>query len=268
MGFFHSLDDGRYAEFKQNVKNWWAMKSMNPLTTVNEIYTLGGVWVKPTIRGETGMGATYHTEQKKTSQKEDGKAEEDKKPQKDLSKVKRYGCGKKDHMKNSPLCPKNVEKEKKRQADGAGFMNATWCEEIEASMYAMVRIKDKEMKEYVVDKAVNMTKGISLTQVLLDNQAEISVMHPMMLSDVRPVKRKIRVSGVGGVQLIADKVGMLDVFFQVYASEETKANVLNFADIEDKYKITYMHGQTFTVHMPEEDIVFKRKNKLYVADWL
>jgi len=78
----------------------------------------------------------------------------------------------------------------------------------------------------------------------------------------------IRVSGVGRVQLIVDKVGMLDVFFQVYASEETKANVLNFADIEDKYKITYMHGQTFTVHMPEEDIVFKRKNKLYVADWL
>ncbi len=60
---------------------------------------------------------------------------------------------------------------------------------------------------------------------------------------------------------------MLDVFFQVYASKETKANVLSFADIEDKYKITYMRGQTFMVDMPEEDIVFKRKNKLYVADW-
>jgi hypothetical protein len=58
-------------------------------------------------------------------------------------------------------------------------------------MYVMVRIKDEEMKEYVVDKAVNVTKGISLTQVLLDNQADISVMHPMMLSDVRPAKRKI-----------------------------------------------------------------------------
>jgi hypothetical protein len=37
-------------------------------------------------------------------------------------------------MKNSPMCPKNIEKEKKCQEEGAGFMNATWCEEIEASM--------------------------------------------------------------------------------------------------------------------------------------
>ncbi len=62
-------------------------------------------------------------------------------------------------------------------------------QEIEASMYVMVRIKDEEMKEYVVDKAVNVTKGTSLTQVLLDNQADMSVMHPMMLSDVRPAER-------------------------------------------------------------------------------
>jgi hypothetical protein len=267
MDFFHGLDDRRYAEFKQNVKNGWAMKSMNPLTTVKEIYRLAGVWVKPTARGETGTGATYHTEQKKTQQKEDGRTEEGKKPQKDLPKVKCYRCGKKGHMKNSPLCPKNVEKEKKHQEDGAGFMNTTWCEEIEASMYATVKVEDEDMREYVVDTAVNGTKGISLTQVLLDNQADISVMHPMMLSDVRPVERKIRVSGIGGVQLIANKVGMLDGFFQVYASEETKANVLSLADVEDKYKITYVRGQTFTVHMPEEDVVFETKSKLYVADW-
>ena len=111
MDFFHGLDDRRYAEFKQNVKNGWAMKSMNPLTTVKEIYRLAGVWVKPTAKGETGTGATYHTEQKKTQPKEEGKTKEDKKPQKDLSKVKCYGCGKKDHMKNSPMCPKNIEKE-------------------------------------------------------------------------------------------------------------------------------------------------------------
>jgi hypothetical protein len=134
-------------------------------------------------------------------------------------------------------------------------------------MYVTVRLKDEEMKEYVVDMAVNATKGISLTQVLLDNQADRSVMHPMMLSEVHPANRKIRVSGVGGVQLIVDKVGMLDGFFQVYASKETKENVLSFADMEDKYKIMFVRGQTFTVHMPEEDVVFELKNKLYVADW-
>jgi hypothetical protein len=125
------------------------MKSMNPPMTVNQIYRLAGVWVKPTARAETGTSATYHMEQKKTQQKEEGKTNEDKKPQKDLSKVKCYGCGKKGHMKNSPLCPKNVEKEKKRQADRSGFMNATWCEEIEASMYMTVRVEEEDMKEYV-----------------------------------------------------------------------------------------------------------------------
>jgi uncharacterized protein (UPF0212 family) len=243
------------------------MKSMNPPMTVNQIYGLAGVWVKPTARAKTGTGATYHTEQKKTQLKEEGKTEEDKKPQKDLSKVKCYGCGKKGHLKNSPMCPKNIEKEKKCQKEGAGFMNATWCEEIEANMYATVQLEDEEIKEYVVDAAVNGTKGIELTQVLLDIQAGISVMHPMMLSDVRPAERKIRISGVGGLQLIVDKVGMLDGFFQVYASEQTKANVLSFADVEDKCEITYVRGQKFTVHMPEEDVVFEWKSKLYVADW-
>ena len=44
----------------------------------------------------------------------------------------------------------------------------------------------------------------------------------------------------------------------MYASEETKANVLSFADVEDKYEITYVRGQMFTVHMPGEDVVFER----------
>jgi hypothetical protein len=114
-------------------------------------------------------------------------------------------------------------------------MNVTWCEEIEANMYATVQLEDEEIKEYVVDAAVNGKIGIELTKVLLDTQADISMMHPMMLSEVHPAERRIRISGVGGLQLIVDKVGMLDGFFQVYASEHTKANVLSFADVEDKY---------------------------------
>jgi len=246
------------------------MKSMQPPKTVNEIYRLAGVWVKPTARSKTGTAATYHTGAgKQEGPKVD--VEGDKKQQKDLSKVKCYGCGKKGHMKNSPLCPKNIEKAKKAKEEVGGetnaFMNATWHEECEGNMYTTVRLKD-EMEEYVVDTAVNATKGIQLTQVLLDNQADISVMHPMLLKDVRPAEKKIRVCGVGGVQLIVEHVGMLDGFFEVYASEKTKANVLSFAEVEDKYEISYVRAQTFTVHVPEgEDIVFSRQNKLYVADW-
>jgi hypothetical protein len=165
---------------------------------------------------------------------------------------------------------KKLKRQKRRQEAGGGnnaFMNATWHEECEGNMYTTVRLED-EIEEYMVDMAVNATKGIELTQVLLDNQADISVMHPMLLRDVRPARRKIRICGVGGVQLIVEHVGMLDGFFEVYASEKTKVNVLSFAEVEDKYEITYVRAQTFTVHIPEgEDIVFSRQNKLYVADW-
>jgi hypothetical protein len=60
---------------------------------------------------------------------------------------------------------------------------------------------------------------------------------------------------------------MLDGFFQVYASEKTKANVLSFAEVEDRYDISYVRGESFTVHMPSQDVVFERRNKLYVAEW-
>jgi hypothetical protein len=119
MDFFYSLDDVKYAELKQNVKNGWAMKSMQPPKTVNEIYRLAGVWVKPTARSETGTAATYHTGGAKLEnpQKND---EEDKKPKKDLSKVKCYGCGKKGHIKTY-LCARRTsqrqgKKRRKRKA--------------------------------------------------------------------------------------------------------------------------------------------------------
>jgi hypothetical protein len=71
MDFFHGLDDIKYAEFKQNMKNGWGMKSMQPPKTVNEIYRLAGVWVKPTARSETCMAATYHTGARKQEKPKD-----------------------------------------------------------------------------------------------------------------------------------------------------------------------------------------------------
>jgi hypothetical protein len=38
-------------------------------------------------------------------------------------------------------------------------------------------------------------------------------MHPCLLTDAKQAKKKIKVSGVGGVQLIVNKVGFLDGFF-------------------------------------------------------
>jgi hypothetical protein len=43
--------------------------------------------------------------------------------------------------------------------------------------------------------------------------------------------------------MIVDKVRTLEVFFEVYASNETKANVLSFTHVEDVYKIMNVWGE-------------------------
>ncbi len=77
-------------------------------------------------------------------------------------------------------------------------------------------------------------------EVLLDNQANISVMHLMLLEDVRQSDRKFKVNGVGGIQLIVEQTSCLPEFFDVYASTHTKANVLSFVEVEDKYNTAYL----------------------------
>ncbi len=100
------------------------------------MYQLAEVWVKPNARSQSGTAATYLTEVTKKdnggTQKNEAKKGKDgeKKPTRDLSKVKCYGYGKKGHLKNSPLCPKNLKKQNNQEGKEA-FMNTTCCEEIE-----------------------------------------------------------------------------------------------------------------------------------------
>jgi len=122
------------------------------------------------------------------------------------------------------------------------------------------------MEEHVMNNATQ-AEGLLPTEILLDNAANISVMNSRLLKSVRPAGKRIRVKGVAGVQMVVDHVGDLEGFFEVYASDKAKANVLSFAAVENMYKVTYSRGEGFTVHMPEKDIVFRRRDNLYVVDW-
>ncbi len=103
---------------------------------------------------------------------------------------------------------------------------------------------------------VNTTQTLAPTEVLLDKAADFSVIHPMLLTDIQEAERKIRVKGVGGVQLIVGETGKLDGFIRVYMSTKTKANVLSFAAVEDLYDITCLRREAFVIHMPGKDLVF------------
>jgi hypothetical protein len=62
--------------------------------------------------------------------------------------------------------------------------------------------------------------------------------------------------------MVVDKGGDLPDFFEVYSSQETKAKVLSFADVEDLYEITYKQEEAFMVHMENKDLVFKCRKKI------
>jgi hypothetical protein len=120
--------------------------------------------------------------------------------------------------------------------------------------------------EYTVNNAVNVTQSLKTNKLLLDNQADISIVNPVLLENVRPAEREIKIKGVGGIQLQVNQVGDLPGFFTVYASKETRANVLSFADVEGLYVISYVQKEAFVVHMPSGDLVFSRREKLYIAE--
>jgi hypothetical protein len=53
----------------------------------------------------------------------------------------------------------------------------------------------------------------------------------------------------------------------VYTSERTMVNILSFGKVEDEYDISYVPCTVSIVHLPDRDITFHRRVKLYISDW-
>jgi hypothetical protein len=111
-------------------------------------------------------------------------------------------------------------------------------------------------------------RGFWEMEVLLDNQADISIMRPSMLHELRTLKSSVQVNGVGGVQMEVRQEGYLDEFFEVYASDTMRVNILSFSKVKELYPITFVPHVGFTVHLPEKDILFGKRGKMQVADLL
>jgi hypothetical protein len=71
-------------------------------------------------------------------------------------------------------------------------VKATWEVEQVANMFV-------SLEEHVVNAAGTQNQ-INPTEVLLDNQANISILQPSLLFDVRVAETKIRVKDIGGFQ--------------------------------------------------------------------
>lgn len=189
---------------------------------------------------------------------DDKGAEGKPKPKQDMSKVKCFICSKKGHI--APNCPENdmdeEPEENKKQV-------ATWKDEnedkdnVEANLYVT----------YEVYNSVHSSQRFNQYEILLDNQVDVSVVHPCLLRDEQLADSPIMVNGIGGKQLKVKNTGFLEEFFRVHASKYAKPSVLRLSDVEDLYKVSYVPGQAFIVHLPSGDLEFKRTGKLYVANF-
>ena len=103
-------------------------------------------------------------------------------------------------------------------------------------------------------------------EVLLDNQANTSVIHPKLLQNIRRTAKPVKVGGLSGHTIDVGMIGHLNGFFDVLAFHEGAANILCMADVEDMYDISYEAGQSITIHMDTQDLVFYRRDKIYVGD--
>lgn len=104
-------------------------------------------------------------------------------------------------------------------------------------------------------------------EVLLDNQSNVNIVHPWLLSDIRDAKHPMRVDGLETGRSYYDRVGDLEGFFECYAGKEsTRANVLSQTRVEDIYPISYEPGNCYTVYLPDRELKFYRTRGMYVGD--
>lgn len=102
-----------------------------------------------------------------------------------------FACGEFGHYSNKYL-------QRKRAEDGYDENNSrsahvTW----DASTFATYQVKKVN--------ATGMLVKFKRTEVLLDNQADVSVMHPFLLREIGPAEENISINGVGSHQLTVER---------------------------------------------------------------
>jgi hypothetical protein len=112
-------------------------------------------------------------------------------------------------------CPKKARPAKRDDEAEVG-VNAAWEVEQEANMFIT-------LEEDVVNTAGTQNQT-NPTEVLLDNQADICIRHPSLLSGVSNVETKIILKGIGGFHMVVKEKGILKDFLK-YLQVKTQKQI-------------------------------------------
>ena len=168
MDFFEGLDNARYATFKTEIMNSLTSKAIEQPKNLNEMYLLANQWLKTTTKINMGYATTFvttldHQERndKRPGKQQEKSGEENKKREKDVSKIECYACGKMGHYANK--CPSREKKDANENEE----------EEQEEERNAHLTWNANAFTTYQVTAVQQKTFGPK--DVLLDSQANISV---------------------------------------------------------------------------------------------
>jgi len=101
-------------------------------------------------------------------------------------------------------------------------------------------------------------------EVLLDTASQVNVLHPRFLTNIGFGEGEF--SGLDRGRKRTNEMGDLRDFYRVISCKDCAANVLSLANIEDLYRVSYEEKVSFTVHLPDRELVFYRDRGMYIAD--
>lgn len=162
------------------------LKACNPPKDLNEISTMANKYLKRKVAISGSHGSTFVTTIDKVEPKHDEKRCTGNRKKETLEVFQLW----EEHYVNNCL---ELLQLRKAHEGKTKQSTATW----DTSKFTM----------YLVNAIGG--KGIGLIEVLLDNQADISIMRPELLCEIELVDREIQVSGIGSVQLIVKSAGYL-----------------------------------------------------------